>query len=115
MLIEQVIINLLENATIHSGSSLPVELTVTCTDKQVAFCVRDYGKGISLKKLDTLFDGSYYEPEHSSDGHKGMGIGLSICKTIITAHNGTITAANHEKGCQFTFTLPMQGIRNADS
>ncbi len=106
MLIEQVIINLVENATIHSGSVLPVELTVTCSDKQVNFCVRDYGRGIPPKKLDTLFDGSYYEPESSFDGHKGMGIGLSICKTIITAHSGTITAANYEKGCQFTFTLP---------
>ncbi|NBJ94722.1 sensor histidine kinase [Parablautia muri] len=106
MLIEQVIINLVENAAIHSGSSLPVELTVTSTDKQVNFCVRDYGRGISPKKLETLFDGSYSEPEISFDGHKGMGIGLSICKTIITAHNGTITAANHEKGCQFTFSLP---------
>lgn len=108
MLIEQVIINLVENATIHSGSSLPVDLTVTCTDKQVDFCVRDYGRGISPKKLETLFDGSCYEPESSFDGHKGMGIGLSICKTIITAHNGTITVANHEKGCQFTFSLPRQ-------
>ncbi|WP_286082474.1 sensor histidine kinase [Parablautia intestinalis] len=106
MLIEQVIINLVENATIHSGSSLPVELTVTCTEEQVDFCVRDYGRGISPERLDTLFDGSSYEPENSYDGHKGMGIGLSICKTIITAHNGTITADNHKKGCQFTFSLP---------
>jgi two-component system sensor histidine kinase KdpD len=37
-----------------------------------------------------------------------MGIGLSICKTIITAHNGTITAQNKKDGCQFLFTLPRQ-------
>ncbi|NBH26237.1 hypothetical protein D3Z60_10535 [Lachnospiraceae bacterium] len=37
-----------------------------------------------------------------------MGIGLSICKTNIAAHNGIITAANHKNGCQFTFTLPME-------
>jgi len=108
MLIEQVIINLLENAMVHSGSRLPVELTVTCTEKQAAFCVRDYGIGIASDKLSTIFDGSSYSPESSSDGHRGMGIGLSICKTIITAHNGTITAANHENGCQFLFILPRE-------
>lgn len=108
MLIEQVIINLLENAVVHSGSKLPVELTVTCTDTLTYFSVKDYGVGIAPDKLDTIFDGSCYNPEGSSDGHRGMGIGLSICKTIITAHNGTITAANHESGCEFIFTLPRE-------
>lgn len=107
MLIEQVIINLLENAIVHSGSSLPVELTVVRVEKQVSFHVRDYGVGISSDRLETIFDGSSYRPESSTDGHKGMGIGLSICKTIITAHNGTIIATNHSSGCQFTFTLPV--------
>lgn len=106
MLIEQVIINLLENAIVHSGSKLPVELTVTHEEKQVSFHIRDYGIGISPDRLETIFDGSSYRPETSADVHKGMGIGLSICKTIITAHSGTITAKNHKNGCQFTFTLP---------
>lgn len=110
MLIEQVIINLLENAIVHSGSKLPVELTVVCGEKQVSFHVRDYGVGISPDRLETIFDGSSYRPESSTDGHKGMGIGLSICKTIITAHSGTIIARNHNSGCQFTFTLPVSDI-----
>ena len=108
MLIEQVIINLLENSVVHSGSRKPVELTVTSRNNQAAFCVKDYGIGIDSQKLETIFDGSSYSPESSSDGHRGMGIGLSICKTIITAHNGTISAANHGNGCQFTFTLPLE-------
>ncbi len=106
MLIEQVIINLLENALVHSGSRLPVELTVTCTDGEACFCVRDYGVGIAPERLSTIFDGSCYSPESNSDGHRGMGIGLSICKTIITAHSGRIGARNHENGCEFFFTLP---------
>lgn len=108
MLIEQVIINLLENAFVHSGSKLPVDLTVTCTDRQVTFCVKDYGMGIAPDKLNTIFDGSGYKPKSSADGHRGMGIGLSICKTIISAHNGTILAQNHGNGCQFIFTLPRE-------
>ena len=58
------------------------------------------------EKLDCLFDGSSYTPSQSSDGHKGMGIGLSICKTIITAHHGTLVGYNHEDGAAFMFTLP---------
>ena len=106
MLIEQVIINLLENAIVHSKSTLPVELTVTADPRQASFHVKDCGIGISPDKLDSIFDGSCYDPDSSSDGHRGMGIGLSICKTIITAHNGEINAINHENGCEFIFTLP---------
>lgn len=106
MLIEQVIINLLENAIVHSGSKLPVELIVSHNGAQVIFRVKDYGIGIPPDKLNTIFDGSCYVPDSSSDSHRGMGIGLSICKTIITAHSGQITAANHEAGCEFTFILP---------
>ena len=102
----QVIINLLENAIVHSKSTLPVELTVTADPRQASFHVKDYGIGISPDKLDSIFDGSCYDPDSSSDGHRGMGIGLSICKTIITAHNGEINAINHENGCEFIFTLP---------
>ena len=98
--------NLLENALVHSGSRLPVELTVTCTDGEACFCARDYGVGIAPERLSTIFDGSCYSPESNSDGHRGMGIGLSICKTIITAHSGRIGARNHENGCEFFFTLP---------
>lgn len=112
MLIEQVIINLLENAVTHSQSRLPTELTVLEKEKEVVFQVRDYGIGIDPKRLNTLFDGSPYTPQRTTDGHKGMGIGLSICKTIITAHNGTITACNQEPGCLFTFTLPKESTQN---
>jgi len=108
MLIEQVIINLLENAVVHSRSSLPIELTVTEDPEAVTFTVKDYGIGISPERLATIFDGSPYTPASASDGHRGMGIGLSICKTIITAHGGKINAYNHEQGCLFTFTLPRE-------
>lgn len=108
MLIEQVIINLLENAVVHSKTTLPIELTVTDTKSDVIFCVKDYGIGIPPERLDTIFDGSPYTPDQTNDTYRGMGIGLSICKTIITAHNGSITVSNHENGCTFTFTLPKE-------
>lgn len=106
VLIEQVIINLIENAIVHSGSQKPTELIVTEEGKRVSFTVKDYGEGISPHKLNTLFDCGSYRSEEASDTHKGMGIGLSICKTIITAHHGEIYGENHEEGAQFCFYLP---------
>ena len=108
MLIEQVIINLLENAVVHAGSTLPIELTVTEESEFVTFHVKDYGVGISADRIATIFDGFPYTPMATGDVHKGMGIGLSICKTIITAHGGKINARNHGHGCIFTFTLPKE-------
>lgn len=109
MLIEQVLINLLENAIIHSKTTLPVELIVAEQEAQVVFRVKDYGIGIEPERLPTIFDGIPYTSATHPDGHKGMGIGLSICKTIITAHGGQIHAKNHDNGCMFTFSLPKEG------
>ena len=107
-LIEQVIINLLENAARHSGSSEPVELKVWPDGHYMRFDVVDYGKGIEPERLASIFDGeAAYSRAGSSEAFKGMGIGLSICKTIISAHKGTITAENHGRGAKFSFTLPM--------
>lgn len=112
MLIEQVIINLLENAVVHSKSSLPIELTVTDGSEVVTFMVKDYGVGIPPERLKTIFDGSPYTPSNTNDVHKGIGIGLSICKTIVTAHSGRIKAYNHDRGCIFIFTLPKEGKKH---
>lgn len=106
VLIEQVTINLLENALYHSRSSDPIDFVVEDMGKEVAFTVRDYGVGIPGEKLNNLFDGMDYMNPRAADTHKGMGIGLAICKTIITAHHGTLTGKNHKCGAEFTFTLP---------
>lgn len=105
-LIEQVIINLLENAVYHSDSTDPIHLEVTMTDTCARFSIKDHGRGIPEDQLETLFDGCSTGFHQSSDSHKGMGIGLSICKTIINAHQGELYARNHEDGAEFIFTLP---------
>ena len=106
-LIEQVLINLLENAVIHSGSTEPVDLAIREEEELVVFSVRDYGKGIDSAALPHIFEGQQLSSE-TPDGHRGMGIGLSICRTIIQAHGGTIRAENREKGAEFIFTLPKE-------
>ena len=106
ILIEQVLINLLENAIVHSQSSRPILCYVDDDNENVTFHVKDFGVGIDPERLKNIFDGNSYIGNSVSDSNKGMGIGLSICKTIITAHNGTINARNHEQGAEFYFSLP---------
>lgn len=108
MLIEQVIINLLENAVIHAKGSRPVELHVVTELDVVAFHVRDYGIGIAEDRLATIFDGGSYVEQDKGDSMRGMGIGLSICKTIVSSHGGEIGALNHSEGAEFYFTLPRE-------
>jgi two-component system sensor histidine kinase KdpD len=109
-LIEQVIINLIENALKHANTSLPVEFKVTKEETMVIFQIIDHGKGLPINRIDYIFDGYTPTPNGSIDSSKGSGIGLTICKTIITAHGGTITARNGlNKGSIFTFCLPLKG------
>ena len=111
ILIEQVLINLLENALIHSGSSHSPELTVTDHPDHVTFCVKDFGHGLNPDVIPDIFSGICHNTG-SVESHKGMGIGLSICKTIIDAHNGYIEAKNHTNGALFLFTLPKEEEEN---
>lgn len=109
MLIQQVIINILQNAQLHAESKKPLELTIDEDEEQINFHIRDYGVGIDESRLVTIFDGEGYRPDEvKPDGYKGMGIGLSICKTIIMAHGGKIVAINHPDGAEFCFSLPKE-------
>ena len=111
ILIEQVLINLLENALIHSGSSHSLEHTVTDHPDHVTFCAKDFGHGLNPDVIPDIFSGICHNTG-SVDSHKGMGIGLSICKMIIDAHNGYIEAKNHTNGALFLFTLPKEEEEN---
>lgn len=112
-LIEQVLINLLENAHVHSLCDEPIALTIEEETDAIAFHVRDYGIGLDESQIPQLFDGKY--TGNSADSHRGIGIGLSICKTIIMAHSGTITACSHPDGAEFIFTLPLEKESTYDS
>lgn len=107
-LIEQVLINLMENSIRHSGSSLPISLKVSQKRSGAIFSIADRGKGIDPSRIPDIFDGK--TNKGSSDSSRGLGIGLSICKSIILAHDGKIYAENNATGgASFTFVLPMKG------
>jgi two-component system sensor histidine kinase KdpD len=109
-LIEQVIINLLENAVYHAGRENPIDLKVTVQNRRAVFCVSDRGPGIPKEQLRNIFDGYPAEKSKSSDSSRGAGIGLSICMSIVKAHQGQMAAENREDGpgAVFTFTLPLE-------
>lgn len=109
-LIEQVMINLLENALKYSGANPVVELTVKKQGSTAIFEVLDNGMGIPADQLPGLFDGYATAGGHSVDGTRGMGIGLSICRSIVKAHGGRIEAQNRNGGgAVFRFALPLDG------
>ncbi|WP_024292923.1 sensor histidine kinase [Lacrimispora indolis] len=109
-LIVQVLINLLENAIKYSPGDSPVEV---CLEKEGAwarFQVLDRGRGIPNEDLPHLFTGYRPSESKSADSSRGMGIGLSICKTIVSAHQGSLEAENRKDGGTiFRFTLPLKG------
>lgn len=110
-LIEQVLINLMENSIRHSESDLPISLKVSSKKIGVVFTVSDQGKGIDPTRIPDIFDGK--SNKGTSDSSRGIGIGLSICKSIILAHEGKIFAENNlNGGASFTFVLPMKGVKN---
>ena len=110
LLIEQVLINLLENAVIHARDMTSLELLVQPLDHQVCFIVRDNGCGIPEDRLPDLFTGYLGSTDRQGDAsRRNMGIGLSVCSTIIKAHGGHIRARNLPTGgAEFSFTLDLE-------
>ena len=105
-LMVQVLSNLIENAVKYADGGSPIDLTVEEQARTVTFTVRDYGRGLSENDLQNLFEPINHR---TGDSRHGMGLGLSICKSIIRAHGGTIEGRNGEpRGAVFTVTLPKE-------
>ncbi|WP_406243394.1 sensor histidine kinase [Tissierella carlieri] len=109
MLISQVLINLLENTQKHAqGQKSDVVIEVKEMGDFVSFIIADNGPGIDPKILPMLFNFTVTSENLYKDSTRDLGIGLSICKTIIRAHGGEIYANNRpEGGAQFMFTIPL--------
>ena len=107
VLIGQVLTNLLENAVFHAWGMTHLELEVRLEEHLARFTVRDDGCGIHPDRLEDLFTGYLGSSDRQGDSaRRNMGIGLSVCATIIKAHGGQISAYNRPSGgAEFTFTL----------
>lgn len=114
ILIEQVLINLLENAVQHAIDMTKLSLRVFTLENKAVFEVEDDGDGIAKERLATIFQGNYEEKEKLYDDQKhNIGIGLSVCATIIKAHGGAISAENTSSGgAKFRFSLDIEEVAN---
>lgn len=114
ILIEQVITNILENAIHHARGMTKLLLRVYKHENQAIFEVSDNGCGINDDKLKNIFKGFYETKEHPADSHRrNVGIGLSVCATIIKSHGGTISAENRSTGgATFRFSLNLEEPTN---
>lgn len=110
MLIKQVILNLLENVAYHTPPQTKAWLSVSRDGMNACFSVRDDGPGIASERLEHIFDGMFQRDQaNQADTHRSMGIGLSVCSSIVKAHGGSMTARNTSQGgAEFTFALPLE-------
>ena len=106
-LMKQVLVNLIENAVKYTPDGSAIQVAACFEGADAVFTVSDSGSGIDAKDLPYIFDRFFTTDRGQYDRHKGMGLGLAICKSIVLAHNGTITAENAETGgAVFKFTIP---------
>ena len=109
VLIEQVLMNLLENAVFHAKGMENLWLRVELKDNRALFFVEDDGCGISDEKMPNLFRGLQDKETKADSGRSNMGIGLSVCRTIIQAHGSELKAGNRKAGgAVFQFALEME-------
>lgn len=96
VLIEQVLVNLLDNALKHTPPGTPISVTAAATDQGVSVEVADRGPGLSPEEEGRI-----------TASRRGSGLGLAICESIVRLHGGRIWAHNlPEGGCAFFFSLP---------
>nr|WP_202117480.1 sensor histidine kinase KdpD [Clostridium chromiireducens] len=108
-LIEQVIINLLDNAIKFTPIESEIEVKFHENDESVIFEVSDNGMGINEEILPNIFDRFFTNGNKVSDSRRGVGLGLAICKSIVEAHGGTIFAYNKDEGgATFKFDIPKE-------
>ena len=109
-LISQVLVNLLDNAAKHTPADREILVSAEEQAGQVEFSVADRGSGISEKDLPHVFQMFYTTHGQGADSKPGVGLGLSICQSIVEAHGGSIRAENRPGGgARFLFTIPLGG------
>jgi len=111
VLIEQVFVNLLENAIKYTPPDSAIRILVSATDQSVTVEVADHGPGLPKGHEARVFEKFY---RAASDGRRGAGLGLAICRGVVAAHGGRIWAHNlPEGGVAFLFTLPLTDTQPA--
>jgi two-component system sensor histidine kinase KdpD len=104
VLVEQALVNLLENAAKYTDPPGAIEVTARAEDGSIVVEVADEGPGLPPGTEERIFE-KFYRAESA---RRGFGLGLPICRAIVTAHGGRIWAERREpRGTRFRFTLPL--------
>lgn len=110
VLIEQVLINLLENAAKYTPAASPIDISARVQDRGVIVEVADRGPGLSADERQRVFDKFYRGSAAAGASQRGAGLGLAICQAIVAAHSGRIWVENRpDGGARFLFSIPMEG------
>ncbi|MBU1941002.1 MAG: PAS domain S-box protein [Candidatus Thermoplasmatota archaeon] len=110
--IQQVLMNLLDNAIKFSPCDSEISVNVGRADDVVVFEVRDCGCGVPPNEVNRIFE-SFYQVDYGVDRrYNGIGLGLAICRGIVGCHGGKIWVENcvGGRGCVFRFTLPVNPV-----
>ncbi|MFN7958917.1 MAG: sensor histidine kinase KdpD [Holophagaceae bacterium] len=106
VLMEQLLLNLLDNALKYSPPGTPVDIKAWAAGKSLTLSIADQGPGIPAGEQERIFE--KLARGQAASNRPGAGLGLAICKGIVTAHHGRIQAVNHPQGgAQFLVTLPL--------
>lgn len=104
----QALTNIVRNALHHSPEKSMITISLIQKEKQVEVSVEDEGAGIPEKDLELIWERFYRSDTSRTTSAGGSGLGLSITKQIIEAHQGRVKAENKEKGATFIISLPLQ-------
>ncbi len=107
ILLQQVLMNLLENAAKYTPAGSPIEIAARAGEKEVVVEVADRGPGLASGEEERIFDKFHRAGRHGD--RIGTGLGLTVCKGIVQLHGGRIWAENRPGGgAVFRFALPLE-------
>ena len=110
-LIVQVLINLVNNAVKYTPTGSNIRIKAIPRENMAEICVSDNGSGISDELKERVFEMFFTGSNPIGDSRRSLGLGLTLCQTIIHAHNGEMTLkGNSPHGCIFSFTVPLSEV-----
>jgi PAS domain S-box-containing protein len=111
--IQRVLANLLDNATKYSARGSPIEVTARVVGEMLEICVDDRGRGVAPADVDRIFEPFFRSDVQTQQRQAGHGLGLAICRSIVTAHGGRIWVVQRPGGgSRFAFSLPLRIYTN---
>ena len=111
-LIVQVVVNIVDNALKYTPSGSHIDITAAREDDKVAVTIADDGPGVPPEVGERVFDMFFSGSNRAADSRRSLGLGLALCRSIITAHGGIISLSqNQPHGAVFRFTLPAEEVQ----